>query len=529
MNATTVSSINSTIMSNANATTASSVNTTGSIAGAGADDFNFISAYAEPFFEFLKKNLLPYLIFILKVVVLIVSSALNGAYLHMCKKLKKFSEPVCKLTINLLVIDLIAISVVGIPSGIASVASLEQGFFGFCYVHGYFVEMIFLNSFTGLMLLSMERCLVVCYPNHHTKIFGNSTIVLVMIVGSWVFNGVVASIPLWGLTAPIAYHPSQYQCNIDFVQDMINTILYLVYGYFIPIIFGIVTMSIIIHKRRSLIREASPSEGSSKGSTQNLIKMADLKNEKERPKSSSKDSMGSKETTLTVDDVEAESPRVELATKPSVIEEKPKISKIQKGNKRWKKLASEREKIFTLGELDDQHKEFHFAFTVLLIWVFALLTWAPFVGIVLYKVFTSSVETWSGWWTTGVLIVDIWWVIKPLVYLSHNKQIKEEVEMSLPKQWTDKANKVKRKVAKTVSAWDKVFHQAFRRKINFFNVSLAIKAVRRWKRFVKRKKQRRLIEERREMKEKAAELKEATEKENVEIPGAANYTEGPIQ
>ncbi|CAH1793478.1 unnamed protein product [Owenia fusiformis] len=471
-------------------------------------EFDFIDAYARPFFEWLHINVLPILTAVLHIIAIFLSFGLNGAFLHMCRRTKRLADPNTRLIINLITVDFIAVVIVNIPATVSALSL--RWFFGdiVCYIHGVIVCMVFLNNFHGLCLICIERTWKLCNPNFYDKTFGNPNVVTASILIQWFLNGIVAIIPFWGINglAPISYQQYQYQCNLNFTSSLGHMLAYIGWGFLYPFMFCTVCFVCILHKRRKLLREAEPNVEQKSESKVELIEKSKsprvLSAVKERPETApnSGSRPRTQETAVTMHDIEVTNgdekdvinQRAEIVQETNLTKQDSGPPNVKDNRRRSVKrrrtsslrsydplsdslIARELGQMLTFGEMSDQQQEFHLAMTAVLLWIFTYLTWIPFIAVVFYKTFYTIEETWAGWWTSGIIVVDLCWIIRPIVILSHNKQIKEEVKEVLPDIWKEKAERVKSRFDQSMNTLDRSLHITPKMKRNSIKTDKPVK------------------------------------------------------
>ncbi|XP_074653268.1 uncharacterized protein LOC141907504 [Tubulanus polymorphus] len=190
--------------------------------------------------------------------VVIPSLLLNSFLISMFAKRKRLQVPVMYFLISLATSDIIGVVIWCLPTVIAAL--------GFDYLYtdvGLCQTQVItwtfhqtLNSHT-FVILTLERCLKFWNPNLHSKVFYNDIVVIMMIVGHWIFELVCALFPLMGWGTP-TYYPRQLQCNFNNpkMPSHLNAMFF--YTFCVPFLFMIIVWPMIATKYRQLTAKVAP-------------------------------------------------------------------------------------------------------------------------------------------------------------------------------------------------------------------------------------------------------------------------------
>ena len=82
----------------------------------------------------------------------------------------------------------------------------------------------------------------------------------------------------------------------------------------------------------------------------------------------------------------------------------------------------------------ERHEEFHVVLTSFITWTLAVFMWLPYVIVGFVHAYEDPGDpAWEGWYPLAVMFAHLSYMLKPVVYLSHNKPIRKHVRALFPK------------------------------------------------------------------------------------------------
>ncbi|CAG2246300.1 unnamed protein product [Mytilus edulis] len=104
-------------------------------------------------------------------------------------------------------------------------------------------------------------------------------------------------------------------------------------------------------------------------------------------------------------------------------------------------------------EKSEEHMDIHLTVTYAIMWGVALVMWTPYV-IVCYLDAYASFSMWGGWYSMVVPITHMTYVMKPIIYLSHNKVFKDAAYQTIPESVRTRSQKVRKVFKKSMNKMD---------------------------------------------------------------------------
>ncbi|XP_023930699.1 tyramine receptor Ser-2 [Lingula anatina] len=288
---------------------------------------------------------------------------------------------------------------------------------GLCRLQGVLGVFVFLTSVHNFVIIVAERAMKTGLTDKHKEIF-NQTSSLIIIFTLWVFDLVTAILPLIGWGGYV-YFSKQFQCGLNFEKSIAQLYFVLVIGYVVPVV-GIF-MCFISHfcKLRQQHGSVSPTQMS--------------ENEKQRSKNRENKEKG-QENTLISESYGKRFRRQQIrfqnfpVNKYILNGENCQITDCSKNNKRFtpsvvdeKIQVNKRQRATSISSY---MTDTNLSATVLITVFMYMILWFPFIVLNYLDLLEVSFIVPDSAWVASVWLTHLSTVIKPVIYFTHNKLIR---------------------------------------------------------------------------------------------------------
>ncbi|KAK3100711.1 hypothetical protein FSP39_024122 [Pinctada imbricata] len=426
-----------------------------------------LTAFSDSYFQWLENDVFPIIIGIGLLIILLLGTTLNAVMIHafVKKRVKILSSTI--LFWQLVVIDFVAYTFVIFPGIISSFANKWILSDGFCTFQGVVHSLCFLTTFIFLTILCVEKSVNLFNSNVHSATFENKKICITFCVLTWTFGLLGSLMPAfgWGVIEYITY---ELKCAIAHSKNRTGMILYYLFGLFLPLLVTMWFSITALCKRKELLHSLKPLDRRVEAINDRIenengnIEIQDLVTER----SVSADTKTTDGRTLTSTDIEVRPPsgnRVSpeadtiVPTSPPTTRSEKELQRdiIVNGASKNKKALNAMNVALSVFSSSVEHNHFHFAMTFTLMWLTALFLWCPYVILLFIDIFDVA-SVWNGWFSIAGFLCDVTYCIKPIVFLSHNRQFRKAATKSMPERLRKRATRAAKVLQKTMKRMDEV-------------------------------------------------------------------------
>jgi hypothetical protein len=413
--------------------------------------------------------------------------------------------------LQLVALDFVAYIFVIIPNIITSFAKDWILSEALCQISGALGTQCFICLFIFLTVLCAERMVKMNNPNVHDGFFANTCACVIFSIVTWVvtFIGSILPIAGWG---HIQYISIQNRCNLKHEKNKINMNLIFVFGMFLPALVSLCFSIGTFLQRKELLNSLKSltsyvnnvnvrvKRKSIAGGATETIKLGEIVNDQTQ----SLTEVENVSRVLTSTDIEvrqsmmhADSPQppptsrsptsnLSTADRPNSRnrispvheeQERPRSrnsispvtevsgsrttrSENEMKNNLIKDGVTVDETTFeakrvavTVYKKSQEQVDFHLAATYMLIMTIVFILWLPYVILCYIDVYDVT-SVWGGWYSIVVILCDISYCIKPIVFMSHNHLFRKATSQGVPDSLKTRVARAKRVLSKTARRVD---------------------------------------------------------------------------
>lgn len=415
-----------------------------------------VGTLTDSFLNWFQNDILPYFVASFDIITIVVGFILNVMLIVTFKKRGLFKESSTNFVFMLSVSDFIAFVLVLLPTIIAAFAREWLLSFPVCLLHGSMMVLILYVSFSFLAILTVERAVKLSNPELYEKTFDSKTFVSILTIAIWILSCVVAFVNIADI-AEIKYDFYHQGCMLNYLSSFVLLNIHFGTTFGVSLLILIVSYSIIFEARRRALKDARTGSFKHTASAQ-----------KRKETVSSKDSSDIKATDKHIRNLPSVSEQCEEADTGVNSEQKDQSNGKPSGSSRQvtlknrpktlMKSASRQSLILEVFSDDDENPAFHLAMTYLLLWFVLIVCYLPYYTVWYYDAYNPG-GVWGGFYTVTMLIIHTSFVVKPIIYLGHNRHYRAVTKETIPEGVRAKASAVK---ASVNSVMDKVDDFVFR-------------------------------------------------------------------
>ena len=442
-----------------------------------------VGTLTDSFLSWFQNDILPYFVASFDIITIVIGCILNITLIVTFKKRGLFKESSTHFVIMLTVSDFIAFVLVLLPTIITALAREWILSHPVCLVHGSMTVLMLYVSVSVLTILAVERALKLSNPELYEKTFDSKIFVNVLAIAIWVLSCTIAFVNIAGI-AELKYDLYHQGCMLNYLSSYVLLNVHFGTTFGISFLIVLVCYSVIFDVRRRALIDAR-ARNFKQTAIAKKIKEAELtkdfsrknnniasdKNVKQLPDVSE----GNEESDNQVIDVISEKMN-QPTGKPS-----GSSRKVTQRNSRKTlvKSASRQSLLLEVFSDDDENPAFHLAMTYLLLWFILVVCYLPYYTVCYYDAYNPG-GVWGGFYTLTMLIIHTSSVVKPIIYLGHNRHYRAVTKETIPKGVRAKASAIKASVNNVVERVDDfVFRSASNRR--FAATVTAQRAVLVWK------------------------------------------------
>lgn len=444
-----------------------------------------VAAFSGPYLLWLEKDVLPIITGTVLLCVFLCGFVLNSLTIHAIRK--KRITSLCKhLFLQLVALDFVAYSFLLLPVIITSFAKDWVLSDALCQISGALGTTCFICVFIFLTFMCAERMVKMNNPSVYDGFFGNTCICVIISVVTWAlaFTGSMLPTAGWGTLKYISY---QNRCNLQHSKNTINMNLIFFFGMFLPTFLALLFCIGTFLQRKEILKSLTSlksyvnnvnvkveRKSRENGATEN-IKLGEIVSDEYE----TVPEVENVNRALTAAEIEVKQPNSSSPDRMSVtspINERPNsrnsVSPIP-GSQSTRSEKEMRKDLIRGGVSGDETRlktrrvastvykrsmeqvDFHLAATYVLILGIVFILWLPYV-IVCYLDVYDTTYIWGGWYSIVLIISDISYCIKPIVFMSHNHLFRKATSDAVPESLRTRAIRAKRVLSKTARKVDGV-------------------------------------------------------------------------
>jgi hypothetical protein len=383
----------------------------------------------------------------------ISSIILNVLVVRTLKKRNSLRIPFGRFFLQLTIVDFTACVAILIPTCVVAIMSSWKLTTYACYAQGVIANFLYLNSFTIISLMTIERRVKLTNEGFYKTLFDPKWKVVVLSIFVWIINLGISAIPIsnWIETSYDFYHAA---CTVRFDEALYYLVGVFSVGLALAFCVGLCTFPCIFHKRMNEIKRK---------------KEADALNEKNDNIKSNIDNYDGSIMKMNSNDVNkqngSEVPEgnrginiIEMSRHQPRHSISRSRSRLQTARRRLEYVAETSRTVF----VNDNSVDFNLAVTVFITWCVMVICWLPYFIVAFYDSFHAS--CWSGFYTIALIVALPTYCLRPLIYLAYNRHDQSTTEHD--SENISRSTKVK-SFKKAINKLDKVvFMSTKKRKID---------------------------------------------------------------
>ena len=468
-----------------------------------------VEAFSGPYLLWLERDVLPFISGTVLLCVLICGITLNALTVHAIRK-KRITAHCRHLFLQLVALDFVAYLFLLLPNIISSFAKSWVLSDEFCQISGAIATTCFICVFIFLTYLCAERMVKMNNPSVYDGFFGNACICVIVSVVTWVVTFIGSVLPYagWGT---LQYISSQNRCNLKHSKNTINMNLIFFFGMFLPSLLSLIFSFGTFLQRKELLKSLTSLKSyvnnvnvkvrrkhREEGAAEN-IRLGDIVSDQ----SAALTDVENVDRALTSTEIEVRSlvsaldPPPSRATRASPTDptsvhqpdrrsqpspvngestrprSRNSVSPVPEGTQTTRSEKEMRNILMKHGVSGDEatlepkrvnstvykrskeQTDFHLAATYLLILFIVFILWLPYVILCYVDVYDVT-SVWGGWYSVVVMISDISYCIKPIVFMSHNHLFRKATSVGVPESLRTRVARAKKVLSKTAKKVDGV-------------------------------------------------------------------------
>lgn len=193
---------------------------------------------------------------IILVIVFILAVLVNSVVIIVFCRVKRLRRPVFYLVLNLAVADLLGALWVLFCIITASQWDWTLGT-GLCKFQGFLAYLCLALNMHTMLAIAVEKFMKILFPSKHVDAFRMKAVVIVLLMGLWIFDLVVAMLPLVGWSE-YYFFDFQFQCAINHVVSVTHLNFMFVVVIAIPFLSGVVLYLLVVNRVRNLGQKVTP-------------------------------------------------------------------------------------------------------------------------------------------------------------------------------------------------------------------------------------------------------------------------------
>jgi len=440
---------------------------------------DYIDALSGPYFLWLEKDVFPIIFGVILLCILITGLVLNSLVIYAVYKKKSITINAKTIFIQLILLDFLAYIFVLVPSMIVTFAKDWILSEPVCFIHGIFVIICFIGNFIFPLTLCIERTMKLWQPRVYDMSFSRSGFGVVLSVLVWFCFIVIAILPFagWDVMEYISY---QHQCNVQY-NNKANLNLMFTFVVCIPTVIVTICCILTIKKRRYFVKSLSKldtkigeinSKITKKNEDDKLFDKCDKIESLQMTETETKTArVGStvigRERTATpsqihpmviqdidvIEEIDAEDDTSYGSVTTRSEKQMGEDMKVADGNVNMK--LNKVKVAFSVYNSSAEQQEVTLTVSYILMFIVILGLWLPYIALTYVKTY-DVINLWGGWFTLVLILCDVSYCIKPIVYLSHNKILQKAAINTVPESLRKRVSRAQIVLRKTIQKVDDV-------------------------------------------------------------------------
>ena len=397
--------------------------------------------------EYILQEIVPGIVATVDLIAILGGLPLNILFCVALFKRKRQKEISHAILLHVAIMDIVALLVVVSP-GFVTACTNAHWVFGMelCVLHGILATSFFVMTFSYCIWSMTERLLKIVKPAAWKRVFTacNGKLFHVIIAIQWILAIGYCILPLAGVT-DINYQPYGMQCDRQYADSKALTHVHFTFCFILPFLAFSFSAVIIAYKRLSQ-RPSTDIEVTSK--YENLEEDAKIQTQHRKIKVQSQDQFNNNmdkdiegsydedQTEVKVRSTCVEGKQFSSARSNNIRHDKRKgdtTSVVSPRNKRAQVNNAKRKTGGLHWEMWENVEDFQLASTLTLSWGTTFGLWCFYV-LTAYLIAYQDPEfpIWQGVYPLAVMVANLSYCFKPLVYIFHNPAIKIEFKHIIP-------------------------------------------------------------------------------------------------
>ncbi|XP_021349319.1 uncharacterized protein LOC110447752 [Mizuhopecten yessoensis] len=461
-------------------------------------DVSALTTVSGSFYRWLENDVVDNVAGVFMLIIFLIGMVLNILVIRELVSNKHKTMTSKPVFVQLIVIDFVAYLLIILPGIVASFDDSLIFPDGFCVINGLSVSMCRLASFLFMAVLCCERTTQLWKPRVHEHVFEKRKFSVAIVALVWLVSATLSALPLTGY-GKVEYIPLQQRCHLH-GSNQLHMHLLFAFGIYTPAIIVCICAIFTYARKRQIILTLSKLNKQVESINMKLAKRNDENKTmsasgrydnaqtdlsvSEMIDGASNDvcstitqsvpfrmdtsasskhyraisdvinhiptDTASSDVTTDIEDGDSQvTVRESITSRP---ENDANIEIISGGITRNKTKLSKVKVMFNVYQSSTEERDVTLAVSYILMYLVVLGTWLPYVA--LSYVDGDEDTVWGGWFSLVVLVSDISYCIKPVVYLSHNSVLKMAAVESFPESVRNRAAKAQAALRKITKKLD---------------------------------------------------------------------------
>ena len=423
-----------------------------------------VNTITNVFLTWMQQDIIPVCVTTIDICIIIVGVILNIILMVTIKEKGLMNEASTYFVWHLGIVDFIAYGLGLLPTIITAIAGKWILSEPVCQIHGAVLSLLMFTNFIFLSVLAIERGVKLWKRHLRESVFEVRKYCQIIATCVWTISGLLGFLPVIGV-ADIRYEFYHQGCMLDYEASPVFLLINFMLTAVASTIIFCVSFGCIFHVRRLALRENR--KVSSKRSQKRKIKPPG----------------GARDHLPVIHGNEQGEKNASFKLETSL------RTPLRNNTKKPTEPPSGLSMMFEIFSDDQEHPAFHLAITYISLWACILFCYVPYFVLAFYSTFNNG-GLWSGFYTVTLLVTHLSFVVKPCIYLGHNRHYQSVTRETLPEVVKKKVWSVRSSISGLA---DKVEDFVFKSPANagnsFGNVIVTHKAVLIWKTRMKMKQQ----------------------------------------
>jgi hypothetical protein len=342
-----------------------------------------------------------------------------------------FNEASSYIVFVMIIADFVSYVFLLLPNVISAIAMNWILSNPVCELHGCMIFILMFVNFGFITVLSIERAIKLYKDDEelYERVFESKTVRNVIIAIILAFSIVIGLLPATGV-AVIKYDFYHQGCMLDYVASPAFLIIHFIFTVILSMVIVIVCYSLIFNVRRKM-----------------LIKNR-MENDKKSKPAKGRHTISSDISGNCLPTISENEDEVFTDEKKDTAFHKTNDNVHSKGKKNSIRPISPRRQslLFEVFSDDEENPAFHLAITYIALWGTIMACYLPYIIVSFYGTFNNG-PLWGGCYSITLLIMHTCFVVKPIVYLGHNRHYRHVTKQTIPEAMRNRARSVRNSVS----------------------------------------------------------------------------------